>query len=226
MRSVRRKEMPRPSPRSSRLSSSLMRFMSCRPLSRDGTRRRRPPSRRRARVENFPSGDACLREIAAPAVTDRPRRSSYAPDVTAVPVEQWIKAGDMRRAASWLVTSYGPDVLATCVAMVSDRAAAEDVTQEVFSDAFRALSSFRGDSSPRTWLLSIARNRCIDYLRARKRDPWAGPGGGAPPGGDDDGDVDHGRDPDAYADRTAASADWFADRALLLSALDALAEGD
>jgi RNA polymerase sigma-70 factor (ECF subfamily) len=129
-------------------------------------------------------------------------------------VEQWIEAGDLRRAASSLVVSYGTDVLATCIAMLRDRTAAEDVTQEVFSDALRALSTFRGDSSPRTWLLSIARNRCIDYLRARKRDPW----GGA---------LDESAsDPDTHADQAAFGSEWFADRSLVLRALDALAEGD
>lgn len=112
-----------------------------------------------------------------------------------------------------LIASYGPDVLATCIAMVRDRAAAEDVTQEVFSDALRALPTFRGESSPRTWLLSIARNRCIDYLRARKRDPWKGARG-------------EGSDPDAQADQGAFEPEWFADRSVIQRALDALAEGD
>jgi RNA polymerase sigma-70 factor (ECF subfamily) len=131
-------------------------------------------------------------------------------------VEEWIRAGDTRRAAAWLVATYGSDVMATCLAMVGERAAAEDVTQDVFSDAFRALAGFRGESSVRTWLLSIARNRCIDHLRARKRDPWARPG-------DDDA---AGADPDAHPDQSAAGADWLADRGALLRALDMLAEGD
>ena len=35
--------------------------------------------------------------------------------------------------------------------------------------AVRSLSRFRGDASARTWLLTIARNRCTDELRARAR---------------------------------------------------------
>ncbi len=129
-------------------------------------------------------------------------------------VQRWIHAGDLRRAASSLVVAYGPDVLGTCIAMVRDRVAAEDLTQEVFGDALRALSTFRGDSSPRTWLLSIARNRCIDYLRARKRDPW----GGA---------LDESAaDPDTHPDEAAFGSEWLADRSLVLCALDALAEVD
>jgi RNA polymerase sigma-70 factor (ECF subfamily) len=129
-------------------------------------------------------------------------------------LQRWIQAGELRRAASSLVVAYGPDVLATCVAMLRDRAAAEDVTQEVFGDALRALATFRGDSSPRTWLLSIARNRCIDQLRARKRDPW----GGA---------IDESAaDPDAHPDAGALGSEWLADRSLVLRALEELAEGD
>jgi RNA polymerase sigma-70 factor (ECF subfamily) len=129
-------------------------------------------------------------------------------------VKRWIEGGDLRRAASSLVVAYGSDVLATCIAMVRDRAAAEDVTQEVFGEALRALATFRGESSPRTWLLSIARNRCIDHLRARKRDPWAG----AP----DEGAAD----PDAHPDQGAPGSEWLADRSVVMRALDALAEGD
>jgi RNA polymerase sigma-70 factor (ECF subfamily) len=129
-------------------------------------------------------------------------------------VQRWIHAGELRRAASSLVVAYGPDVLATCIAMLRDRVAAEDVTQEVFGDALRALATFRGDSSPRTWLLSIARNRCVDYLRARKRDPW----GGA---------IDESTaDPDAHPDEGALGGEWLADRSLVMRALEELAEGD
>jgi RNA polymerase sigma-70 factor (ECF subfamily) len=161
-----------------------------------------------------------LRKIARAAVTNRPRRSSYAGGVSEQAVEQWIRDGQLRRAAAWLVASYGSDVMATCRAMVRDPAAAEDVAQEAFSDALRALGGFRGESSARTWLLSIARNRCIDYLRARKRDPWARAGGGAAGGDDAAGD------PDAHPDQGALGADWLADRSVLLRALDALGEGD
>lgn len=134
--------------------------------------------------------------------------------MTAPGIKESIEAGDLRRAASSLVVSYGADVLATCVAMLRDQAAAEDATQEVFTDALRALATFRGDSSPRTWLLSIARNRCIDYLRARKRDPWGGTLDEASP------------DPDEHADQGALGSEWFAARSVVLRALDALADGD
>lgn len=46
---------------------------------------------------------------------------------------------------------------------------ADDVTQEVYLRAYRALPAFRGDSSARTWLLSIARRTCADAVRDLRR---------------------------------------------------------
>ncbi len=43
---------------------------------------------------------------------------------------------------------------------------ADDITQETFIRAFRSLYSFRGESSIKTWLLKIARNRTINYKRS------------------------------------------------------------
>lgn len=46
---------------------------------------------------------------------------------------------------------------------------AEDVTQDTFVRAWKALPAFRGDSSARTWLLSIARRACADQIRRNVR---------------------------------------------------------
>lgn len=47
--------------------------------------------------------------------------------------------------------------------------AAEDVTQDVFVRAWRALPDYRGDAAARTWLLAIARRACADAVRSRAR---------------------------------------------------------
>jgi RNA polymerase sigma-70 factor (ECF subfamily) len=47
--------------------------------------------------------------------------------------------------------------------------AADDVTQDAFVRAWRALPAFRGDSSARTWLLSITRRACADHVRRSVR---------------------------------------------------------
>ena len=46
---------------------------------------------------------------------------------------------------------------------------ADDVTQDTFVRAWKALPTFRGDSSARTWLLSIARRACADAVRRNVR---------------------------------------------------------
>lgn len=63
------------------------------------------------------------------------------------------------------------DVYGLCRAMVRDEVLAEDLAQDAFSRALAGLGGFRGEASPRTWLLAIARNRCLDHLRRSRIDP-------------------------------------------------------
>lgn len=49
------------------------------------------------------------------------------------------------------------------------RSEADDVTQDVYVRAWRALPEFRAESSGRTWLLSITRRACVDAVRRRSR---------------------------------------------------------
>lgn len=51
-----------------------------------------------------------------------------------------------------------------------DASLAEDITQEVFASAWRAVGSFRGDSSIRTWLNRIAYHAFLDAQKRRERD--------------------------------------------------------
>ena len=50
-------------------------------------------------------------------------------------------------------------------AALVDSGAADDLTQDTYLRAFRALDTFAGRSSVRTWLLGIARRTCADHLR-------------------------------------------------------------
>jgi RNA polymerase sigma-70 factor (ECF subfamily) len=52
------------------------------------------------------------------------------------------------------------------VAALVDVRSADDLTQETYLRAFRALPQFAGRSSARTWLLGIARRACADQIRA------------------------------------------------------------
>lgn len=53
--------------------------------------------------------------------------------------------------------------------MGCDPASAEELTQETFLQALLSVGRFRGDSSVRTWLFSIARNQFLKSLRRERR---------------------------------------------------------
>lgn len=91
-------------------------------------------------------------------------------------LDRLIRAGDRRRAAALLVEHLASDVYALCRAMVRDATLAEDLSQDAFGRALASLDTFRGESSARTWVLRIARNRCLDHLRAARRAPLDGGG--------------------------------------------------
>jgi RNA polymerase sigma-70 factor (ECF subfamily) len=81
-------------------------------------------------------------------------------------VARW-KAGD-QRAATRLVERHA-DALARFVASVGGRGEVEDVVQDTFVRAFASLDGFRGESSLRTWLFSIARRLLLDRRRSERR---------------------------------------------------------
>lgn len=70
-----------------------------------------------------------------------------------------------------LVRRYGQPILSLCYASVLNSHEAEDLAQEVFLAAWRALPKFRNQSSFSTWLFALARNRCIDSARRRRVRP-------------------------------------------------------
>ena len=74
------------------------------------------------------------------------------------------RSGDAGAQAAF-VRATQADVWRFTAALI-DPGAADDLTQETFLRAFKALPGFRGRSSVRTWLLGIARRVCADHLRA------------------------------------------------------------
>jgi RNA polymerase sigma-70 factor (ECF subfamily) len=76
------------------------------------------------------------------------------------------RRGD-REAFSVLVERHASRVLSAAWRIVGNRAEAEDVAQETFLAAYRALPTFRGESLFSTWLYRIAVNKCRDRLRSR-----------------------------------------------------------
>ena len=82
-------------------------------------------------------------------------------------VEQ-ARRGD-ERAWRELYDAHANLVFRLAYRVVNDRDAALDVVQEAFVKASRAIDRFRGDSSFRSWIASIALNEARSWLRKRAR---------------------------------------------------------
>lgn len=83
-----------------------------------------------------------------------------------------VQAGD-KNAFNFLVLRYQNRVAALVARFVKDQQEVEDVSQEAFIKAYRALHLFRGDSAFYTWLYRIAVNTAKNYLVSRGRRPPA-----------------------------------------------------
>ena len=83
---------------------------------------------------------------------------------------QRVQKGD-KSAFDLLVLKYQHRVLKLVGRFVSDAAEAEDVAQEAFIKAYRALPAFRGDSAFYTWLYRIAINTAKNTLVSNRRRP-------------------------------------------------------
>ena len=81
-----------------------------------------------------------------------------------------VKGPDVcpREMISEWITLYEREMLRLCCAYLKDLQFAEEVVQEVFVKAYRHIGTFRGSSSPRTWLTRIAINECKNTLRSRR----------------------------------------------------------
>ena len=70
-----------------------------------------------------------------------------------------------------LYARYGGSVYGRCYYLLKERSRAEDAMQDVFAKALGNAAAFRGESSPLTWLMTIATNHCLNLIRA-ERAPW------------------------------------------------------
>ena len=73
---------------------------------------------------------------------------------------------DMHSVFTQLVEENQKPLLNLCFMYLRDRTQAEDAVQEAFLKAYRALPSFRGECSHKTWLSRIALNVCRDMQRS------------------------------------------------------------
>lgn len=93
--------------------------------------------------------------------------SSVDPDALLV---DRVKRGDMH-AFEMLVVKYQRRIQRLVARMVRDPEQVEDIAQETFIRAYRALPQFRGESAFYTWLYRIAVNTAKKTLMDMKRDP-------------------------------------------------------
>jgi RNA polymerase sigma-70 factor (ECF subfamily) len=81
-----------------------------------------------------------------------------------------VQQGD-KRAFDVLVLKYQHKIVKLISRYIRDHAECQDVAQEAFIKAYRALGGFRGDSAFYTWLYRIAINTAKNYLVAQGRRP-------------------------------------------------------
>src|SRR5690606_14647421 len=83
-----------------------------------------------------------------------------------------VQRGD-KGAFDLLVLKYQHKVIKLVMRYVRSPAEAEDIAQEAFIKAYRALPQFRGDSAFYTWLYRISINTAKNALASRERSPIA-----------------------------------------------------
>lgn len=79
-----------------------------------------------------------------------------------------LQAGDLK-AFELLVRLHHRAVYSVVFQLMGDHAGADDVVQDAFMKALRAIDSFRGDSSFKSWLIRIALNTGKNALRSQGR---------------------------------------------------------
>jgi len=87
--------------------------------------------------------------------------------------EQLIKdylSGD-ESAFTEIINNYLKLIYNFSYRLIGNEKAAEDVSQEIFLKVWKNLKKFDTEKSFKTWIFSIAKNTCIDYLRKRKEIP-------------------------------------------------------
>src|SRR6187402_2806157 len=66
----------------------------------------------------------------------------------------------------WL-SAYGNSLYSYALIKTGDAKTAEDLLQDTFLSGIRAQASFKGNSTEKTWLFSILKNKIIDYYRKK-----------------------------------------------------------
>lgn len=73
-------------------------------------------------------------------------------------IEQWIDL-------------HSPGLLNRAIYLLSDEEEAKDIVQDVFLAAYAAYDSYKGNSSAKTWLHALLKNKVADYYRKKYKAP-------------------------------------------------------
>jgi RNA polymerase sigma-70 factor (ECF subfamily) len=82
---------------------------------------------------------------------------------------QLVQAGRGQEAFERLVPAYRRRVFGLAYSILRDRAAAEDLSQEVFVKLWQALPRYDGRAQLSTWIYAITRNAAVSALRSRRK---------------------------------------------------------
>ena len=111
------------------------------------------------------------RKVAGPVQTRGVQGGVSEAKVDQLLVER-VQKGD-KRAFDLLIQKYQHRIVSLVTRYVSDSSEAQDVAQEAFIKAYRAIGRFRGDSAFYTWLYRIAINTAKNWIVAKNRRPPA-----------------------------------------------------
>ncbi|MBL0174082.1 MAG: RNA polymerase sigma factor [Ignavibacteria bacterium] len=76
---------------------------------------------------------------------------------------------ERRRLFNELYAEYDRRIFAYCLYVIGDRDKANDVFQEVFIKVYKSLHTIREEGKSSNWLFRIARNECLNALKATQR---------------------------------------------------------
>jgi RNA polymerase sigma-70 factor (ECF subfamily) len=114
-----------------------------------------------------PPAEAALGPRQGKARAGREHRRADAEGIVARAVER-AKQGDME-AIGFLYARYADEVVAYLRHVVGDAQEAEDLTQQVFTKLITAIVKYEPREAPFVaWVMRVARNLALDYLRARR----------------------------------------------------------
>ena len=103
------------------------------------------------------------------------KRSTDSPASAQRPTSPGVSTGGARTHGADIVEAWvdehGNYLFGYALPRVRDRHLAEELVQETFLAALKSVKSFRGDSSPRTWLVGLLRRKIADHYRKRNREP-------------------------------------------------------